>query len=58
MPLPPLARLPTLRVHALPALLSGTHDQPAVLAAALKDVPAGTTSPSTTPVAPWLPPFA
>src|SRR3954447_19943884 len=45
-------------VQVEPALLSGAHDQPAVLAPALNVVFAGTVSVSTTPVAPRLPPFA
>src|SRR3954467_13719566 len=45
-------------VQVEPALLSGAHDQPAVLAPALNVVFAGTVSVSATPVAPRLPPFA
>src|SRR3954452_21976973 len=45
-------------VQVEPALLSGAHDHPAVLAPALNVVFAGTVSVSTTPVAPRLPPFA
>src|ERR1041385_3166096 len=45
-------------VQVEPALLFGVQLQPAVLAPALKVVFAGTVSVSTTPVAPWLPPFA
>src|SRR3972149_3370486 len=42
--LPPAPKLPTLKVHRLPASLSGRQDQPGVLAPGLKVVLAGTVS--------------
>ena len=42
----------------LPAAVPGTQVQPAVLDPALKVVPTGTVSVSTTPVAFWLPRFS
>ncbi len=55
--LPPLpaARLPMVRVHRLPGLLSGAQIQPALLAPGLNTLSAGTVSVMTTPVASWLP---
>src|SRR3954454_18644730 len=55
---PPAASPPMASVQVEPALLSGAHDPPAVLAPALNVVFAGTVSVSATPVAPRLPPFA
>ena len=55
VPPPPPTRLPMVRVHREPALVSGAHTHPAVLAPALKVVSAGTVSVISTPVASWSP---
>ena len=47
----PAFTVPSARVQVEPAVLSGVHDHPAVLAPELKTVLAGTPSVSTTPVA-------
>src|SRR2546426_11847137 len=52
---PPPASGPTVKVQLVPAGDPSAHDHPAVLEPALNVVPAGTTSVTTTPVAPWPP---
>src|SRR4029077_4638826 len=54
---PPPARAPTVNRQVVPAGDPLAHDQPTVLEAALKVVPLGTVSVTTTPGAPWLPTF-
>jgi hypothetical protein len=56
-PDPAAAIVPTVSVQVVPDGLASGHDQPAVLALALKVVLAGTVSVITEPVAGWFPLF-